>query len=324
MPDANVDLAMPNAPGDHAADVASLDGVAGDALLAEAVAPPDPGTWTRLRRNPVAFTSLLLLGALVLVALFAPLLAPYPFAQQALTNAHQGPSLQHLLGTDELGRDTLSRLIYGARISLTVAASVEVVVVSLGLIVGLTAGFFGGWLDSLLMRLTDIMLAFPDVLLAILLLGTLGTANASPERSIALVVFALGVTGWPPLARLVRGQVLTLRKREFIEAARALGASNLRIVLRHILPNLLSPVLVAITVDMAGIILAEATLSFLGIGVQRPYPSWGRMIEDALEYYRSEPRLVILPSVVLSVTVLALNFLGDGLRDALDPRSRRS
>jgi ABC-type dipeptide/oligopeptide/nickel transport system permease subunit len=172
------------------------------------------------------------------------------------------------------------------------------------------------------MRLTDVMLAFPDVLLAILLLGTLGAATASPAASLGLVVLALGVTGWPPLARLVRGQVLSLRKREFVEAARALGASNGRILRRHILPNLLSPVLVAVTVDTAGVILAEATLSFLGLGVQRPYPSWGRMIADAIEYLRSEPRLIVLPSIALSLTVMALNFLGDGLRDALDPRAR--
>ncbi|MBC8100991.1 MAG: ABC transporter permease [Cytophagales bacterium] len=293
------------------------------APAAAELAPPVPGTWTRLRQNPVAFASLLFLAALVILAVFAPVIAPYPFAQQVLEDRQQGPSALHRLGTDELGRDTLSRLIYGARISLVVAVSVEAFVVVVGLLVGLTAGFFGGIVDTLLMRMTDVMLAFPDILLAILLLGIFGSASASPEQFIGLVILALGVTGWPPLARLVRGQVLTLRKREFVEAARSMGATNGRIVLRHILPNLLSPILVAVTVDIAGVILAEATLSFLGIGVQRPYPSWGRMVNDALEYYRSAPRLLILPSVVLSVTVLALNFLGDGLRDALDPRSRR-
>ena len=191
-----------------------------------------------------------------------------------------------------------------------------------GVTVGLVAGYFGGWIESVLMRLTDVLLAFPDVLLAILLLGTLGAAAAKPELSLLLVVFSLGVTGWPPLARLVRGQVLSLRKREFVEAAIAMGASHSRILLRHILPNLLSPIIVAVTVDAAGVILAEATLSFLGIGIQRPYPSWGRMINDALEYYRTEPRLLVGPALCLSLTVLALNFLGDGLRDALDPRKR--
>jgi ABC-type dipeptide/oligopeptide/nickel transport system permease subunit len=268
----------------------------------------------------VAFGSLILLLFLVLTAALAPFIAPYSFQTQILADKMQGPSALHKLGTDELGRDTLSRLMYGAGISLLVAVSVECFVVVLGLIVGLSAGFFGGWLDSALMRVTDVI---PDVLLAILLLGTLGTKDVSAEKSLVLVIIALGVTGWPPLARLVRGQVLTLRKREFVDAARAMGATNGRILRRHILPNLLSPLLVAVTVDTAGVILAEATLSFLGIGIQRPYPSWGRMIQDALEYYRSEPRLLILPSVMLSLTVLALNFLGDGLRDALDPRSRR-
>ena len=289
------------------------------------VQPPAPTTWQRLRTNPIAFASLIVLGFVAAVALFAPLIAPYTFNEQDLASKLQGPSAAHRLGTDELGRDTLSRMIYGAQISLLVAVCVEAFVVTIGLTVGLIAGFRGGWVDTALMRVTDVMLAFPDVLLAILLLGTLGTADIvkqNPMFSIALVILALGVTGWPPLARLVRGQVLTLRKREFVEAARALGATNGRIIWKHILPNLLSPVLVAVTVDTAGVILAEATLSFLGIGVQRPFPSWGRMINDALDYYRSEPRLLILPSVFLSVTVLTLNFLGDGLRDVLDPRSR--
>ena len=286
------------------------------------LAPPPPTPWRRLRRNPVAMVCLTFLMALLLIAVLAPLIAPYPFTKQELSRKMEGPSGTHWLGTDELGRDTLSRLMYGAGISLLVGLSVETVVVTLGLFVGLTAGFLGGRTDTLLMRVTDVMLAFPDILLAILLLGTLGTASASPLVSLGLVILALGLTGWPPLARLVRGQVLTLRKREFVEAARAMGADDVRIIRRHILPNLLSPILVAVTVDLAGVILAESTLSFLGIGIQRPYPSWGRMINDALEFYRSQPRLLIYPSVMLSLTVLALNFLGDGLRDALDPRQR--
>ena len=287
------------------------------------VPPPSPSFWKRLLRNPLAFGSLIALCLLAAVALLAPALARYDFGAQTLSDRLQGPSKAHALGTDELGRDTLSRLMYGARISLTVALGVEGFVVTLGVFVGLVAGYFGGKLDAALMWLTNVLLAFPDVLLAILLLGTLGAANASPATSILLVIVSLGVTGWPPLARLVRGQVLSLRKREFVEASRALGASDGRILLRHILPNLLSPLLVAVTSDIAGVILAEATLSFLGIGVQRPYPSWGRMINDALEYYRTEPRLLILPALCLSLTVLFLNFLGDGLRDALDPRQRK-
>jgi ABC-type dipeptide/oligopeptide/nickel transport system permease subunit len=288
----------------------------------EELPPPPPSFFARLRKNPLAFGSLVVLGFIVAVALLAPLIAPYDFAAQTLSDRLQPPGGKHLFGTDELGRDTLSRLMYGARISLLVALGVEASVVTLGLLVGLVAGYFGGKIDAALMWLTNVLLAFPDVLLAILLLGTLGAVGSSPLKSIGLVIVSLGITGWPPLARLVRGQALTLRKREFVEASRALGASHGRILLKHILPNLLSPLLVAVTVDIAGVILAEATLSFLGIGVQRPYPSWGRMINDALEYYRTEPRLLILPAACLSVTVLALNFLGDGLRDALDPRQR--
>lgn len=289
----------------------------------EPLPPPPPGVWKRLMSNPLAAGSLFVLAFIVLCAVLAPVLAPKGFAAQELSARLAPPSPAHPFGTDDLGRDILSRLIYGARISLSVAVSVELFVVGIGLTVGLLAGYRGGWLDTLLMRVTDVMLAFPDVLLAILLLGTLGTAASSPAASMTLVIVALGVTGWPPLARLVRGQVLSLRQREFVEAARAIGATDGWIIWKHILPNLLSPILVAITVDAAGVILAEASLSFLGIGVQRPFPSWGRMINDALDYYRSKPNLLIYPSVLLSVTVLALNFLGDGLRDALDPRSRK-
>lgn len=278
--------------------------------------------WQRLSKNRLAVGSLFFLALLLLVAVFAPLLMPFDYGQQVPDARLLTPSATHRFGTDDLGRDIFSRLVFGVRISLGVAVAVECFVVVLGVTVGLVAGYFGGWVDQALMAVTSVMLSFPDVLLAVLLLGTLGARDAGPFQSLYLVVVALGVTGWPPLARLVRGQVLSLRKREFVEAAQALGAGNGRILWRHILPNLLSPVIVAVTVDAAGVVLAEATLSFLGIGVQQPIPSWGRMINDALAYYRSSPMLLFWPSVCLSLTVLALNFLGDGLRDALDPRKR--
>jgi ABC-type dipeptide/oligopeptide/nickel transport system permease subunit len=278
--------------------------------------------WRRFASNRLALGGAVFLVVLLLVAVVAPLLAPFDYAEQIPGSRLGAPSPTHRLGTDDLGRDVFSRLVFGVRISLGVAVAVEVVVVAVGLLVGLAAGFFGGWIDQLLMAWTNVMLSFPDVLLAILLLGTLGARDAGPFQSLQLVVLALGLTGWPPLARLVRGQVLSLRKREFVEAAESLGASPGRILVRHILPNLVSPVIVAVTVDTAGVVLAEATLSFLGIGVQQPIPSWGRMINDALAYYRSSPLLLVFPSACLSLTVLALNFVGDGLRDALDPRSR--
>ena len=280
------------------------------------------GVWKRLLRNRLALAGLIFLGFMAVAALVGPAIMPYGFAQQVPADRLLAPGGSHTLGTDDLGRDVLSRLVSGVRISLGVALAVECVVVVLGLVVGLVAGYFGGWIDNLLVGTTNVMLSFPDVLLAVLLLGTLGAKDAGPYQSLVLVVLALGITGWPPLARLVRGQVLSLRRREFVEAAVALGAGNGRILVRHILPNLISPVIVAVTVDAAGVILAEATLSFLGIGVQQPIPSWGRMINDALAYYRSQPMLLVWPSVCLSATVLALNFVGDGLRDALDPRER--
>lgn len=280
-------------------------------------------TWQRIAANKIALASIIFLALLILAAAFVPMLLPFGYEQQLPDSRLLPPGGKHILGTDDLGRDILTRVLVGARISLMVAVSVECVVVFLGLTVGLIAGYRGGWIDSLLMRVTDVLLAFPDVLLAILLLGTLGATSSRPETSALLVVVSLGVTGWPPLARLVRGQVVALRQREFVDAARSIGSGHGRILLHHILPNLVSPIIVAVTVDAAGVILAEATLSYLGIGVQRPMPSWGRMINDALDYYKSEPRLVIVPATMLSLTVIALNFLGDGLRDALDPRKTR-
>jgi ABC-type dipeptide/oligopeptide/nickel transport system permease subunit len=280
-------------------------------------------TWQRIAANKIALASIIFLVLLILAAAFVPMLLPFGYEQQLPDSRLLPPGGKHILGTDDLGRDILTRVLVGARISLMVAVSVECVVVFLGLTVGLIAGYRGGWIDSLLMRITDVLLAFPDVLLAILLLGTLGATSSRPETSAMLVVISLGVTGWPPLARLVRGQVVALRQREFVDAARSIGSGHGRILLHHILPNLVSPIIVAVTVDAAGVILAEATLSYLGIGVQRPMPSWGRMINDALDYYKSEPRLVIVPATMLSLTVIALNFLGDGLRDALDPRKTR-
>jgi len=280
-------------------------------------------TWQRIAANKIALASIIFLVLLILAAVFVPMVLPFGYEQQLPDSRLLAPGAKHILGTDDLGRDILTRVLVGARISLMVAVSVECVVVLLGVTVGLIAGYRGGWIDSLLMRVTDVLLAFPDVLLAILLLGTLGATSSRPETSAILVVVSLGVTGWPPLARLVRGQVVSLRQREFVDAARSIGSGHGRILLHHILPNLVSPVIVAVTVDAAGVILAEATLSYLGIGVQRPMPSWGRMINDALDFYKSEPRLVIIPATMLSLTVIALNFLGDGLRDALDPRKTR-
>ncbi len=282
-----------------------------------ALAQPHPtlAVWKRLWRNPLAVISLVVLTLIVLLAIVYPLVSPYSYAHPT-ADISASSSARHWLGTDDSGYDLLTRLAVGARVSLSVGVGVETIVLLVGIPIGLIAGYYGRWADLGLMRLTDMMFAFPDILLAILIMAVYG-------QSIGNLFVALAITGWPGLARLVRGQALSLRGREFVEAARALGIPSGQIIRRHILPNLLSPIVVASTIDIAGVIIAEATLSFLGIGVQDPLPSWGKMISIARtsHYWRSHPVLIIYPALCLSLTVLSLNFLGDALRDALDPRS---
>ncbi len=291
-------------------------------------ASPGPGAeaWRRLRRHPVALACGLYILLLVLVALFAPALAPYPYdAIDTRGVLPAPPDAHHLLGRDNLGQDVFSRLLYGARVSLSVAAGVVAIEVVIGVTLGLIAGYYGGTTDLILMRLTDVMFAFPDILLAILLRAIVmsGSKAVSLGTNLATLFLALGLVGWPGIARLVRGQALALRQKEFIEAARAIGVRDRHILWRHMLPNLLSPIIVQVTQDVAGVILAEATLSFLGIGVPPPFPSWGRMINEARDFMRSQPLLLLSPSLALALTVMAFNFFGDALRDALDPRLRQ-
>jgi len=284
---------------------------------------PVSASLPRLRRLPAALArpstalAALFLAALVVTALFAPLLAPHRYDAQNPGNRLQPPSRVHPLGTDGVGRDVLSRLIYGARVSLTIAVAVEAVELLFGLTLGMLAGLRRGWLDNAVMRVTDLMFAFPDILLAILITGTLG-------KSLFNVFVALALVGWPAMVRLVRSRTLTLGAEEFVLSARAMGASDGRIMLRHLLPNLLGPVVVATTVGMGTIVLAEATLSFLGLGIQEPFPSWGSMINTGWQHRRSDPMLTVYPAVCLAATIMAFNFLGDGLRDWLDPRSRHA
>ena len=286
--------------------------------LADARPRPGAAVWKRLLGNPLASLSLLVLVLITLMAVVYPLVSPYGYAHPT-PDISASPSARHWLGTDDSGYDLLTRLAVGARVSLAVGVGVEALVLLVGVPVGLLAGYYGKATDTVLMRVTDMMFAFPDILLAILIMAVYG-------QSIVNLFVALAITGWPGLARLVRGQALSLRGREFIEAARALGIPSGQIIRRHVLPNLLSPIIVASTIDIAGVIIAEATLSFLGIGVQDPLPSWGKMISIARtsHYWRSHPALIIYPALCLSLTVLALNFLGDALRDALDPRSERT
>jgi peptide/nickel transport system permease protein len=257
----------------------------------------------------------LVLGVVVLVALLAPLISPYDPLQQDLMNALKAPTAAHWLGTDDLGRDIVARVFYGTRVSLIAGlASVGIAVVA-GSLLGLVAGFAGGWLDSVLMRLIDAVLSFPGLVLALALGAVMGAGLLG-------VVIALGVVYTPTFARLMRGQVLTVREREFVQAARVLGAPGWRIVRQHVLPNVATPIVVQASLSIAFAILAEASLSFLGLGVRPPEPSWGGMINQGRGYLQQAPWIVFGPGAALFVTVLGLNFVGDAIRDALDPRIR--
>ncbi len=268
------------------------------------------------RHNVLSTAGAVMILVFVACALFAPWLAPYDPAYIDLPSRLMAPSAAHWFGTDELGRDILSRVIYGARISMLVGSSVVAASLTLGLIFGSIAGYYGGLTDRLLnVVVMNAFMSFPGILLAIAFVAFLGPG-------IFNLIFALSIGGWVGYARLVRAQVLSVREREFVEAARALGASDLRIVVRHILPNIIQPVLVQAAIGMAGAILAEATMSFLGLGVPPPTASWGAMLNDARSHLFDSPHLVLFPAAAVMLAVLSFNFVGDGLRDYLDPRSR--
>ena len=328
--------------------------IAADEQLVSQKKSPTPlqDSLRRLRRDKRAMASLVVIALFFIIPLVGPVIyqhigGPYqsvlsgtigpskyhsPFWQE-LNRTDEGPSAQYWLGTDDIGRDLLARLMQGMLISLTVALLVEVVDIGLGILVGVLAGFFGGWIDQFLARFTDIMFAFPGLLFAILLTGIFGTwadtnldnlplIGANGNARLLVVSVALAFTAWPLMARYVRGQTLQLKEQQFIEAARTAGTSNRRIIMRHIIPNLFSIVVVASTLNIAGTIIGEAGLSFLGLGVQPPGSSIGLMINDALNLTDTHPWEVLLPSIVLTIIVLALSFMGDGLRDAFDPRSK--
>lgn len=290
------------------------------------------GLWSdafgRLRKNRLAILGLILVLLLLFVGIFGPLIAPWPYQVQDLApvfangNRPLPPlSPNHILGTDTLGRDLLSRLLDGARISVSVAFVVQVVILLIGVPIGALAGWFGGRLDNILMRLTDVIYAFPDLLFIILLsVAFRETIFGQALDGLLLVFVAIGITSWVTVARLVRGQMLALKETEFVEAARAIGVSDRRIVLRHLLPNGIGPVIVAITLGIPGAILAESTLAYIGVGVQPPRASWGSLIAEGQKYVRSEPHLVVFPAICIALALVGFTFLGDGLRDALDPK----
>jgi peptide/nickel transport system permease protein len=272
--------------------------------------------WRRFRRHKLAMTSLVVLLLIGLGVALAPVIAPYEFSEQHLDQILQGPSSKHLLGTDQLGRDELTRLLYGGRVSLLVGLGVALVSGVIGTLAGAAAGFYGGRLDNLVMRITDLFLSIP--LLVLLIIASRATGGHIQD-----IVLVLSLVLWMFLARIVRGLFLSLREKEFIEAARGVGASNKRIIFRHMLPNALGVMIVNITLTVAIAILTESLLSFLGFGIQPPTPSWGNMLEDGRSLMTIAGWLVWFPGLAILITVLCVNFLGDGLRDALDPTQRR-
>ncbi|MFY7779293.1 MAG: nickel transporter permease [Elstera sp.] len=271
--------------------------------------------WLALRRNPLALVGLAIVVGLIVVAALAPWIAPYSPVLQDLDNRLLPPSALHWMGTDDLGRDILSRILWGARITLTVVALVAVIVAPVGLAVGVLAGYFGGWVDAALMRITDIFMAFPRLILALAFVAALGPG-------IENAVIAIAITSWPPYARMARAETLTVRQSDFIAAARLLGASPLRILSGHIVPLCLSSLIVRVTLDMAGIILTAAGLGFLGLGAQPPSPEWGAMISAGRRYILDQWWVAAMPGLAILIVSLGFNLLGDGLRDVFDPKQK--
>jgi len=298
----------------------------GAASAARAAAPVTPAmeAWRRFRKHKLAVISTGILAVLVLAILIGPTLWPVPINEIDFTAKLKPPSMAHPLGTDDLGQDVLARLLYGGRISLAVGLAAMVVAVFVGVVVGAVAGMASGRVDAVLMWVTDLFLSLPQLPLLLLVIYLFRDALKDlfgPEGGVfVLIVIVIGGLRWMPVARLVRAQFLSLREKEFVEAARALGASRVRLVAVHILPNAMGPVIVAGTIDVAAAIIAESTLSFLGLGFPPDIPTWGRVLFDAKDYLDIAPHWAIFPGLAIFLAVLSINFIGDGLRDALDPR----
>jgi oligopeptide transport system permease protein len=277
--------------------------------------------WMRFRRNRLAVGSLAVILLMITLAVIAPILQHFGLVQdpttQDVVHSYAPPgSPGHILGTDDLGRDVLAKLMFGAQVSFAIGILVQVIVLAIGGTIGLVAGYSGGWIDNLLMRFTDIMYAFPDLLFVLIIVAALGPTFLN-------IFIAIGLVSWVGLARLVRGQVLSIKEKEFVEAARAAGTNPSKIIAKHLLPNSLGPVIVVLTFGIPAAIFTEAVLDFLGVGLRPPQPSWGVMVFEGYAAVDAYPWLVLIPCIALSLTMLAFNFIGDGLRDALDPRMRR-
>ncbi len=270
----------------------------------------------QLKKNKIAMIGLVIIVSLALIAIFAPFIAPHDPIEQNLEKRLLSPSGEYPMGTDDLGRCLMSRIIYGARVSLLVGVITVGIITVIGVTLGLISGYCGDTVDEIIMRFVDMVLAFPGIILALAIAGALGPGLFN-------VMLALAMVGWTGLARVVRSSVLSVKEKEFVESARALGCSDLYIMTRHILPNVMAPVIVLATLDMAFIILAAAGMSFLGLGAQPPIPEWGSMLNNGRAFMRIAPHLTTFPGLAIMITVLAFNFLGDGLRDALDPRQQQ-
>ncbi|GAC1653010.1 MAG: ABC transporter permease [Vulcanimicrobiaceae bacterium] len=282
--------------------------------------------WKRFRRHRLALAGIIVLALMILFAVFARQLAPYD--PNAIDNVNwQGTPLapgvaHHVLGTDEVGRDLLSRLMFGARISLTVGITATLMEIIIGSVLGAIAGYYGGWVDWIIMRITDVFLSIPLLPLLLVLTAIVSASSSKASLSFGVIVIIIGALTWPAVARLVRAQFLSLREREYTEAARALGNNDARIIFRHLLPNAMAPIIVQATLDVAGVIILESTLSFLGFGIQPPTASWGNMLSNAISNLQVAWWAAVFPGLCILVTVLSINYMGDGLRDALDPNTR--
>jgi peptide/nickel transport system permease protein len=312
--DAAIEITATNAAARDAAAGSSLTTLAAD-LTSRPARSPGQIAVDRFRRSRLAILGLVMIALLVLAAIFADAIAPYGENEIDLFNITAPPSSQYWLGTDELGRDELSRLIYGARVSLLVGVGTAVISTVIGIIVGALAGYYGGAVDSTLMRAVDVILAFPAIFLLLIFFSIQGS-------SVFTVILFLGLFSWMWLARVIRGEFLSLKQRDFIEAARSIGVPDGRLMWRHLLPNVGAAIIVSATLTIAYAMLAEASLSFLGFGVPAGTPTWGNMLNAARTNYLTVPLLAIAPGLTLTIAVLAINFVGDGLRDALDPRGR--
>jgi ABC-type dipeptide/oligopeptide/nickel transport system permease subunit len=274
----------------------------------------------RFFRNKLAVSALLVMMLLILTAIFADVLAPAPYDYSVLAEANQFPNPQHLLGTDTVGRDFLSRLIYGARVSLIDGFSVQFIALLIGVPLGTLAGMFGGWVDYVIMRWVEVLTAIPIWLFALFLISVWRSGDSAPGNGLLNVVVAIGLIGWVDICRLTRAQLLSLREKEVVTGAYAIGATRLHVALYHLLPNALTPLIVSVTLGVPTAIFTEAGLSFLGFGINDPLPSWGKMVADSYSYIRVYWHLGLLPTILIAVTMLSFSFVGDGLRDALDPR----